>query len=228
VQVAEVGVAGADGVVGAERYTEPARNRRQTTFFCEEDYQFYIQLLAKAKTKAGVAVWAYCLMPNHVHFVVIPERKDSLAKLFQESHRQYTRRINFRNNWRGHLWQERFHSFVMDEHHLLSAVRYVELNPVSAGICANPADWRWSSAKAHLTGINDGLVNVEPMLDRVNSWNEYLSITEAETDRERIRQHSRTGRPAGSEAFLKELENLLNREIRPRKPGRKPREIKKK
>ena len=92
-------------------------------------------MVAKAKVEACVEVWAYCLMPNHVHLVVVPERDDSLAKLFRDVHRRYTRRINKREGWCGHLWQERFHSFPMDEAHLLSAVRYVELNPVrTAGI----------------------------------------------------------------------------------------------
>ena len=111
------------------------------TFFSSADYRAYLALFSQKKADAGVAVWAYCLMPNHVHLVVVPEREDSLAQLFRFTHLRYTRRINVREEWRGHLWQERFHSCVLDEHHLLATVRYVELNPVRAGLCAAPMDW---------------------------------------------------------------------------------------
>jgi len=100
--------------------------RRMKTFFLDEDYQYYLDLVAYHKQKAGVAIWAYCLMPNHVHFVAVPEREDSLSCLFKMVHRHYSRAINFRQKWTGHLWQERFHSFVMDEEYLLTTVRYVD------------------------------------------------------------------------------------------------------
>jgi putative transposase len=114
--------------------------RRQRTFFSAADYKTYLQLLAAAKADAGAEFWAYCLMPNHVHHVIVPSRQDSLAALFSAAHRRYTRHINFREDWRGHLWQERFHSFVMDERYLMATVRYVELNPVRAGLCEQPQD----------------------------------------------------------------------------------------
>ncbi|MDG1306782.1 MAG: transposase [Porticoccaceae bacterium] len=80
-------------------------NRRQQTFFSDDDYKAYVDLLAEAKNKAGVEVWAYCLMPNHTHIVVVPEHKDSLSVFFSNAHRRYTRRVNFREGWRGHLWK---------------------------------------------------------------------------------------------------------------------------
>ena len=103
-------------------------NRRMKTFFSEDDYQHYINLLESYKTDAEVEIWAYCLMPNHVHIVAVPKEKDGLSYLFRQVHRHYTRYINFREKWKGHLWQERYHSFVMDEQYLLATVRYVELN----------------------------------------------------------------------------------------------------
>ena len=117
-------------VPGHPHHVTQHGNRRMKTFFCREDYVAYIDFLAEAKVKAGVEVWAYCLMPNQVHLVVVPQQKDSLAALFHHVHRHYSRRINFRENWKGHLWQERFHSFVMDERYLIATVRYTELNPV--------------------------------------------------------------------------------------------------
>ena len=107
-------------------------NRRQQTFFCNSDYLFYLHLLKEAKDLTQVDIWAYCLMPNHVHLVLVPEQQDGLAAFFSEAHRRYTKKINSREGWQGHLWQERFHSCVMDEPHLLAGVRYVELNPVKA------------------------------------------------------------------------------------------------
>ena len=109
--------------------------RRIKTFFTEEDYQYYLELVAEYKAEAGVEVWAYCLMPNHVHFVAVPTERDSLSRLFRRVHRHYSRAINFRQKCTGHLWQERFHSFVMDEQYLLATVKYVELNPVKAKLC---------------------------------------------------------------------------------------------
>jgi putative transposase len=105
-------------------------NRRQTTFFCEEDYAAYLELMSQWCAQEGVQVWAYCLMPNHVHLIAVPETEDGLRRAIGEAHRRYTRRVNFRQRWRGHLWQGRFASFVMDESYLLAAARYVELNPV--------------------------------------------------------------------------------------------------
>jgi putative transposase len=193
--------------------------RRQKTFFSNADYKTYLDLLATAKDGVGAEIWAYCLMPNHVHHVIVPGKEDSLAALFSDAHRRYTRHINFREGWRGHLWQERFHSFVMDERYLMATVRYIELNPVRAGLCRKPQDWPWSSARAHLAGKNDALVSVQPMLARVDDWSAYL---ERETDQktaDAIRKHTRTGRPTGSDRFLTQLESMTGRTIRKRKPG---------
>jgi putative transposase len=189
------------------------------TFFSQDDYQAYLDLVAEFQEEAGVEVWAYCLMPNHVHLVVVPEHDDSLSRLFRSVHRRYSRRINFRENRRGPLWQERFHSFVMDEAYLRATVRYTELNPVRAGICLRPEDWLWSSARAHLNGRDDQLVSVKPMLERVSDWPSYLSIEESDSDLQVIRQHSRTGRPAGGETFVEGLEKLTGKTLKIRRPG---------
>ena len=115
-------------------------NRRQKTFFCDDDYPYYIDLIAEYSKQSEIDVWAYCLMPNHVHIVRVPKEEDGLRATPGEAHRRYTRHINFRKAWRGHLWQERFHSFTMDERYLLSTVRYVERNPVAARLCYQPED----------------------------------------------------------------------------------------
>ncbi len=195
--------------------------RRMKTFFSEDDYYYYLKLVSQFKREAGVDIWAYCLMPNHVHFVAIPEEEDSLARLFKEVHRRYSRYINFREKWTGHLWQERFHSFVMSEQYLLATVRYVELNPVKARLCTFSEEWRWSSAGAHLVGCDDFVVSVGPMLDRVSDWRAYLLQRDCETDQSTIRQCLSSGRPAGDLLFVQQLERLTGRELRKRKPGPK-------
>ena len=107
-------------------------NRRQQTFFCDEDHVAYLGLLGEWLPRRGVELWAYCLMPNHVHLVAVPESADGLRRAIGEVHRRYSRRVNFREGWRGHLWQGRFASFPMDDAHTLDAARTIELNPVRA------------------------------------------------------------------------------------------------
>jgi putative transposase len=127
-------------------------NRRQKTFFCKKDYELYKELMAQWSRRYGVEIGAYCLMPNHVHLVAVPQDKESFHKVIGEAHRRYTRHINFREMWRGHLWQGRFASYVMDEGYLREAVRYRELNPVRARLVKNPDEYKWSSASSDRRG----------------------------------------------------------------------------
>ncbi|ETR68294.1 MAG: transposase [Candidatus Magnetoglobus multicellularis str. Araruama] len=131
-----------------------------------------------------------------------------------EAHRRYTRRINFREGWRGHLWQGRFSSFIMDEKYLLACTRYIELNPVNAGLVKKPEDWPWSSPSAHIKGDNDVLVNASPLLLMVQKeWSDFLSKYPGESDIELFRKHERTGRPLGEEQFVEKIETQLNRSL---------------
>jgi REP-associated tyrosine transposase len=194
-------------------------NRRLETFFGDHDYAHYIDLMAKYCAAAGTQVWAYCLMPNHVHLILVPDDDDGLRAALGEAHRRYTRHINFREGWRGHLWQERFHSFPMDENYLLACARYVELNPVRARMVRRAEDWPWSSARAHLKGEDDGLVKVAPMLERMGDWKTFLEGGMDEDTIETIRGHNRTGRPLGKLAYVEKLERLLERNLKPGKRG---------
>jgi putative transposase len=119
--------------------------------------------------RCGVEIWGYCLMPNHTHLIAMPEKIDSLSSAIGEAHRRYSRMINFREGWRGYLWQGRFSSFVMDEAHLIASIRYIERNPVRDKLVTDPGDYRWSSYNAHLTGKDDKLVKVGPLLQIVHS-----------------------------------------------------------
>jgi putative transposase len=195
-------------------------NRRQQTFFNDGDYAAYIDLIVEWCSKEGVEIWAYSCMPNHTHLICVPSSEEALRRAIGEAHRRYTRRINFREKWRGYLWQGRFASFVMDEPYLLAAARYVELNPVRAKLVARAEDWRWSSARAHLSGRDDCLVKVAPLLAIVGDWRAFLDSALPEGELDELRKHARTGRPLGDEAFLDRLESLLSRVLKPMKGGR--------
>ena len=190
------------------------------TFFRDEDYQAYLALMAEWCRKCNVAVWAYCLMPNHVHLVAVPESEDGLRLAIGEAHRRYSAMVNRRQKWTGHLWQGRFSSFPMDEKYLLAAVKYIEMNPVRARLVADPYVWQWSSARAHAEGNDDLLVKVEPLLELVGDWKLFLSDPDEE-DANKIRGHERTGRALGEDTFLDLLEDNLQRAVKPRKAGRK-------
>ena len=157
-------------VPGYPHHITQRGNRRQQTFLCEEDYRAYMDLMSEWCSKHGVDIWAYCLMPNHVHLIAVPQSIQGLARAVGEAHRRYTRLVNFRQGWRGHLRQGRFASYVLDETHLIAAARYVELNPVRARLVRVPGEYLWSSAAAHIAGQNDDLVKVAPLLGMVEDW----------------------------------------------------------
>ena len=207
-------------VPGLPHHITQRGNRRQQTFFCDEDYAAYVELMADWCRERGVEIWAYCLMPNHVHLIAVPRSEDGLGRAIGEAHRRYTRRINFREKWRGYLWQGRFASFVMDEPHLLAAARYVELNPVRAKLVECPDQWPWSSAKAHLRGRDDRLVRVAPLLAMIADWRSFLNSAIPEEELRDFRSHGRTGCPLGSTHFVARLEQTVGRTLRPRKGGR--------
>jgi putative transposase len=195
-------------------------NRGERTFFTDADYALYRDLIGAAANRAGTAVWAYCLMPNHVHLVLVPSRPDGLRAMLAEAHRRYTLHVNRRNGWTGHLWQGRFGSVAMDEAHLIAAVRYVSLNPVRAQLVARAEDWRWSSVRAHLRGADDALMTVAPMLARVPDVAALLDgPLDAPADAA-LRRAETIGRPVGDAAFIGDLEARTGRTLAARRPGR--------
>ena len=167
-------------------------------------------------------VWAYCLMPNHVHLILTPRDEDGLRAALGETHRRYTSRVNHREGWLGYLWQGRFASAPMDESHLLACARYVELNPVRAKLVRQAQDWPWSSAVAHLTGRGDGLVRTQPLLDRVERWAEFLDLGLDALSHAAFQAAERTGRPLGAREFIADLERQSGRTLIKRKPGPRP------
>ena len=193
--------------------------RRQQTFFSDADYGAYLELVRKCKVIAAVDILAYCLMPNHVHIIAVPENSRSLARLFGPVHHRYAQRVNAINDWRGHLWQQRFYSVVMDENQTLAAMKYVEMNPVRAGLCKRADEWPWSSVHANLGERDDEIVDESEVRQVIADWSEFLT---GEGDSEfvnSLRAQTSTGRPTGDDDFVESLEQKTGRRIRRRRPG---------
>ena len=196
-------------------------NRRQDVFFSDDDYVYYLELLKEWCDKESIEIWAYCLMTNHVHLILKPNEQSNLSKAIAETHRRYTRMINFRKNWRGYLWQGRFSSYPMDEAYLLKAAAYVELNPVKAKMVQEPWDYRWSSVHAHLAQHDPlNIINPQKLLELCGDWKTYLQHNRPALD-STIEQHLNTGRPLGDENFIDKIEVVLGRELKKKKPGPK-------
>jgi len=200
--------------------------RSMAVFRGDLDRQAYLDLLREQSARFGLKFLAWCLMTNHVHLVVVPEAERSLALAVGEAHRRYTRLRNFAEGVRGYLFQGRFCSCVLDERHLLAAARYVELNPVRAGLVRRAQDWGWSSARYHLgQAESDPLVTDGTLMGLVRGaegWRELLAEEDGEAQ-EQLRRATRTGRPAGDGRFLGRMEKLTGRELRPKRPGPEPR-----
>ncbi len=196
--------------------------RKQQTFFDDSDYRAYIDLIKRLKVAAGVNIWAYCLMPNHVHLIAVPEAQRSLARLFGTAHHRYAKRVNAIHDWRGHLWQERFYSVVMDETHTLAAMRYVEMNPVRAGLCERPDEWMWSSVHGNIGKRNDEMLDESEVRNIISDWKSFLAEDESSGLIDSLRAQTNTGRPSGGDQFIDVLERKTGRRIRPGKPGPAP------
>ena len=208
---------------GLPHHVTQRGNARQQVFHSAEDYALYKDLLWRYASRSGVALWAYCLMPNHIHLICVPENKHSLAAALGRTHADYARHFNISARSCGHVWQARYFSCPLEGAHLWQAMAYVERNPVRAGLVTEASDYRWSSVAAH-TGLA-----TEAMLDLshwqaeydANRWAQALNTSvEEECLAERIRQATLRGRPLGGEAFVQSLENNTGRRLHPNPPGR--------
>jgi REP-associated tyrosine transposase len=177
-------------------------NRRQLVFFTDEDRTLYLSLLLKWSNIARLSIWAYCLMENHVHCVGVPHLPTSLSKTFAEVHKHYSYMINKRHGWRGYLWQGRFLSYPMDEFYRYRCIRYVELNPVRAGLVRNAAEYPWSSARAHVLGETNLLLGRNPLGMTGAEWERYLAEGNRETEANIFREAAIMEQPLGGEDFL--------------------------
>ena len=200
-------------------------NNRQDIFRTDHDRRSYLQLLARYARPHRLRLLGYCLMSNHVHLVAVPEKPDSLAKAIGYAHQRYAQLANLRHNRSGHLWEGRFYSCPLDEAHLVTALRYVEQNPLRAGVAQVAEDYPWSSAPAHVGGPDpSGLLDLAAWRAEwpVEAWRDMLATPQDEATLEVLRRRTSSGRPLGSEAFLTRIEQFIGRALRPLRPGRKP------
>ncbi len=211
-------------VPGFPHHVTQRGNRRRQIFFSDEDYHLYLDLFGAQCRKWNVEIWAYCLMPTHVHMILTPGSEIGLARALGETHRRYTSVINARLRTTGHLFQGRFGSVVMDEDYLLAAIRYVALNPVRARLVPRAEDWRWSNVRAHLEEKDDGYVTLAPVLERCHgAFRDMIEPAPEPYQLVALRAAETTGRPLGTPEFLDRIALLTGRDARPAKRGPKPR-----
>ena len=199
-------------------------NRREDIFFTDEDRETYLLWLREYSDKHQVEVLAYCLMTNHIHLVVVPATDDGLQRLLKPLHMRYAQRINRARGWKGHLWQGRFFSSPLDEAYLWAAVRYVERNPVRAGIVRRAENYRWSSAAAHCGIRPDGLLNLESRWSKqfvvIDDWSAWLAEGDETEGIQILRQNIDKGLPCGNESFVRRLGKVVGRGLEFRPQGR--------
>lgn len=204
-------------------------NNRQPTFFAEEDYRFYLDCLGEAASKYRCALHAYVLMTNHVHLLVTPGTPEAVSRMMQSVGRRYVQYINYSYKRSGTLWEGRYKaSLVQTEAYLLTCSRYIELNPVRAGMVQHPNDYKWTSYRAHAHGAEDGLIQDHAEYLALGPTpsarqNAYRALFSAQLDpvsltalRTSLNQELVTG----SDRFKGEIEAMLSRRVRPGKRGR--------
>lgn len=199
-------------------------NRRGDIFFGDADRAIYLRWLREYCAFHRVEILAYCLMTNHVHAVAVPSDESALENVFRSLHTRYAMRVNRVLGSSGHVWQGRFFSSALDEPYLYAAVRYVERNPVRAGMVGDAADYRWSSAAAHCGQRRDWLLAAAdswlPDVSGAADWSAWLAEGDRPDQLAVLRRNVRRALPCGSEAFVSELERRAGRRLRPAKMGR--------
>ena len=201
-------------------------NARQQVFFHDRDYTLYLDLLRQFHADAHLRILAYCLMPNHIHLIAIPERPNAMADALRATHANYARHYNLEKRSCGHVWQARYFSTPMDTTHLWRAMAYVERNPVRAGLVQYAEHFSWSSARLRLTSdpaasasfIDLAYWRAEYSRDR---WKQALQTSvDEEAFGQRLQEASRHGRPLGNDEFVRQLERRSGRTLRPSPVGR--------
>jgi len=189
-------------------------------FFEPGDQETYLRWLFAGSLRHGMEIWAYCLMTNHIHLVVKGATADALSATLHESQGRWARYVNRRAKWSGHLWAGRFYSAALEESQLARVVRYVERNPVRAGLAERAELYPWSSAGAHCGLRADGILSpARPILGEPALWRAWLAGASPEEE-EQIRSRTRTGRPIGDADFVARLEIKLERALNPPAMGR--------
>jgi putative transposase len=196
-------------------------NHDQSVFEAPADYLLYLEWIQEYISRYRVEVWAYCLMPNHVHVVCVPKTETALAQAFNNLHMRYAHYFNGKRSASGQLWRPRFMSCALDTLSVREEVRFIENNPVRVELAARPEDYPWSSARAHVMGLPDPILSDDCFLrTEILDWRDYLANRGDEAMLRRVRERLRTGRPAGDENFLRKLEAIAGRCLEARPKGR--------
>jgi putative transposase len=197
-------------------------NNKEKLFFDKKDREQYLSLLKKYADKWDSPILSYCLMSNHVHLLTRPKEEESLYKMMQGITLCYTQYINRKYKRTGRLWESRYHSCIVDkEKYLWAVARYIEQNPPRAKIVKKEEDFPYSSARAHIKGIRDEVLGEDLFEEgQRKDYREFIRTGIPEEERNRIRYSTRTGRPFGSETFVRNMEKKLDRRFILRSPGR--------
>ena len=208
-------------IIGYPHHVIQRGNHEQPVFETEADYSRYLDWVQEYAPRYTVDIWAYCLMPNHVHFICVPKAEDALARAFNTLHMRYAQYFNGKRGIPGHLWRARFMSCALDDSSVHEEVRFIENNPVRAGLVDQAGAYVWSSARCHLTGEPDPILTDSPFLQsHVNDWRAYLADKGEEMVLRRVRERLKTGRPAGDTVFVHKLEEIVGRRLEALPRGR--------
>ena len=210
-------------VVDLPHHVTQRGNARQVILTNDADHITYLELLRQYSELYRLSLLGYCLLSNHVHLIAVPRTAEALAQTLKHAHGRYASYWNARQSSSGHVWQGRFYSCPLDGSHLWEALRYVELNPVRAGLVAAAEDWKWSSTAAHVgAAVPSAMLKMELWESRwtVSEWRAYLTARESQTDLMALRQCTHNGRPLGTPDFVAALEKSSLRLLAPRKGGR--------
>lgn len=203
---------------GAPFHVTHRGNQKKRILEDDEARHLYLHLLLKYAKTFEMSVWGYCLMVNHVHLIVVGKDRMSIPRAVGNAHREFSRRRNQKSCVTGHRWANRFFSTVLDEPHLWAAIRYVELNPVRAGIVKDATAYEWSSARVHAGRGGDALLATDrPFPGPIGDWRRWLGAGLEEEVQNRIRENTASGRPTGSDEFIDAIERSLDRRVRPRR-----------
>lgn len=214
---------------GIPHHVTQRGNRRGQVFFSAADHSVYLAWLREYTAGSQVDVLAYCLMPNHVHLVLLPADDHGLLRCLKPLHMRYAQHINRIRGWKGHLWQGRYFSSALDDSHLWAAIRYVERNPVRAGMCAAAEEYDWSSAAAHCglrwDPVLASTADWDERVARIGDWSAWLAEAEIQSVTDQLRRNAAQGLPCGSPDFVQRLEQIAGRRMRAGRAGRPARKV---
>lgn len=200
-------------VPGMPHHVTQRGNNKQPVFDDDGDMRRYLVWMSEYCVKFNLDILAYCLMPNHVHFIIVPEDDASLSKALNAINMRYSQYRNRKNKSSGHVWQGRFFSCVMDEKHMIAAARYIERNPVRAKMIRYPWMYAWSSAKDHCDNLASSIIDSRHIFNFTDiaqtRWREFIGEEDSPGEVDTIRRHTAGGRPLGETGFIRKLESSL-------------------